>query len=159
MKHLLFMLTISGFVLPASGQSIKRQSIGSIGTTYHSENITIQQSVGQVYNTYRTDGSATFPGFIQPLTYKSSAESTKVVNQLFVYPNPASSSVQLNLDHRISGAEISVYDQVGRTVYFEKVGEISTYELDCSSWSNGLYIISVKDDSDHLYKSKLIVNH
>lgn len=79
---------------------------------------------------------------------------------LKVYPNPARSNAQLELNFNEKATTvIQVTDMNGKIVYNSNLGELSgTYrhEFDLTDWSKGVYIIDIQHGDERL-KEKLIV--
>ncbi|MES2616897.1 MAG: peptide-N-glycosidase F-related protein [Bacteroidota bacterium] len=94
----------------------------------------------------------TFPMGVPPLTNQIK-ESILVQ----VYPNPATSSVNLTVDFKESGpANISIYDNLGRLVY-STVTEKSTETIDVNNLASGLYHVVVNQGA-FSGKTEFIVN-
>lgn len=72
------------------------------------------------------------------------------VSEALVYPNPASTSVQIRLSEGISGPHsIEVYDLTGTLVqrlHTDDIGNGTT--LDVDQFRDGMYIVWITDDKD-----------
>lgn len=158
MKTGLLFITMIAFFGLCEAQSVKRQSIGTIGTTYHSESLTVQQSVGQPYQTssYASNGSELLPGFIQPVNYSSSIVSTTFSVQINIFPNPATEMVSFIVNENLEDLSLEVYEQTGKLIYREEIHSLGAYKLNCSKWMNGIYMISIKDVFGNSYRSTLV---
>ena len=82
---------------------------------------------------------------------------------LEVFPVPANKSltIQLNSANRISG-ELSVVNVQGKTIsnYSIKVSPQETFQLDVSSWLNGIYLVNLlENNNNQLISKKIIISH
>lgn len=73
-----------------------------------------------------------------------------------IYPNPANSIVQLQVE---SGSAIAVYSSTGTRVFAAKwQNSTSPYlQIDCSSWLPGIYFVAVQSDNGSYTTQKLAV--
>jgi hypothetical protein len=146
-------------------QSIQRQSIGTFGANMVSGGILVKQTVGQPYatNTYYQNGIGFQPGFQQ--SFVAASPSPVTARQLVqpglslkVYPNPAAYSLRIESEEAIGHGVLKVVDNNGRLIVNEKVSELKSHSINCESWANGLYLISVTDERNISYSSKLIIS-
>jgi len=80
-----------------------------------------------------------------------------------IYPNPiTSSSVTIEILEDWTGADVSIYDMVGRPVFAGKIassdGTDGRNTLNVGGLGNGIYILQVKSTADKSYVGKIIVN-
>lgn len=152
-------------VTESEAQSIQRQSIGICGTNMADEGILVKQSIGQPYatSTYYSEGVGFRPGFQQP--YSAAGQSSGQVKQkitaflnLKVYPNPASNAAMLQTPETITNASLKVRDISGRLFVNEIVSELKSHTINCESWANGIYLVTVSDEKNTTYSSKLIIS-
>lgn len=95
---------------------------------------------------------------INTLTIPSSIEELTKINTLLVYPNPASNSIKLSLQHFDNTfVSIEIYNQLG-----EIVKELSNFNLNdfmqLNDISNGIYYIVVYNNKEVLGKLKFVKN-
>lgn len=156
MKAGILLIFSFGLLHVCEAQSVKRQSIGSLGITHHAEGLIVQQSIGQTYITrpYYHGVSEVLPGFIQPSAYYATTYVRSM--RLDVFPNPTAETVSFLLKENLEHVMLDVYDQTGRLVHKEEIEDLSAYRLDCSQWSDGAYMLIVKEKSGRIYRSKLI---
>jgi PKD repeat protein len=77
-------------------------------------------------------------------------QSVEDENQIFIYPNPASSSVSIswNESGEKSVSEITISNSLGQRVYTKHTSSIENkIELDISNWNAGLYLIRLKENN------------
>ncbi len=68
--------------------------------------------------------------------------------QLAVYPNPASTSVNVQIPPTVgSDATFMVTDALGRVVMSSQLNNRTTMSFNTSNWANGLYLITVQSAS------------
>ena len=139
-------------------QTITRSSIGTIGNTHSGSGITVQQSVGQPYQTqsYYSNEIESRPGFIQPSRMAIEFVNSTFEVEITLYPNPAVNEVQFESNEDLENTTVQVMDLTGKILHSEDVQRLSEYSLDCTEWPNGQYVILISDNQSHVHKSKLI---
>ena len=80
-----------------------------------------------------------------------------------IYPNPiTSSNVTIEILEDWTGADVSIYDMVGRPVFAGKIassdGTDGRNTLNVGGLGNGIYVLQVKGTGDKSYVGKIIVN-
>lgn len=80
-----------------------------------------------------------------------------------IYPNPVTgSSVTIEILDDWTGADVSIYDMVGRPVFAGKItnsdGTDGRNTMNVGGLGNGIYILQVKSTADKSYVGKIIVN-
>jgi len=74
-----------------------------------------------------------------------------------LYPNPSNGMVTLNFKSR-AGSTIQVTDAMGKIVYSQQLGAISTGKsFDFSALSKGVYALTVFNSNDVLIQEKLVI--
>jgi len=155
-----FLSVVLFFVtLQSEAQTIKRQSIGSYGSSTLSEGVLIRQTIGQPYFTagYYGDEMGIRPGFQQPPNFSLVLINSTFNFSLDVYPNPAAYSVTIESSDVINNALLQVVDMNGKQILNEKVAELKSYLINCELWSSGFYFITLYDEQQNKYSSKLII--
>lgn len=144
------------------GQSVKRQCVSSYGAVGTTDNVSISQTAGQSYHTMSTseNKTAVLQGFQQPKTFAVEDISNNDLKNLnlLVYPNPASYSVNIRSEEEIIHAFIQVVDINGKYVFSEKVSNLQVHTLNCESWVNGIYFITITDSAKNFKSLKLIIS-
>lgn len=84
---------------------------------------------------------------------------SKSLNSFTIAPNPASSFVTIYFNSTIKTAEINVFDALGKIVLSQSLNGlvISSYRLNTDKLGSGVYIISIKTDSN-ISNDKLIIS-
>jgi hypothetical protein len=89
----------------------------------------------------------------------TSIDEDNVVERLFVYPNPTSDYISINLsDLRNSKVEISIYDITGKIIFNESYANCTgkfTKSIDLDAYTSGLYLIKVNAD-ESMFTAKII---
>ena len=157
-----FLLSVLFIVLNSNqlnAQSVKRQSINSLGSSGKIGSISIHQSVGQSYSTKGSYDSKTGirPGFQQPESFfLESVENEKM--RLDVYPNPAAYSLTISNDELIKDASLVIIDLNGKVITNTNFSEFKSHTINCSDWANGSYFITLKSNEVEFYTSTLIIS-
>ncbi|UKM65384.1 T9SS type A sorting domain-containing protein [Flavobacteriaceae bacterium GSB9] len=141
-------------------QTIVRQSISSYGATSSQEGLSYAQTIGQAYNTQNVKNSNVAQGFLQPVSYKIE----KVVQVDFealevkVFPNPSQYRITLHSKSTLKEAYVVISNIQGNIIYDQKVQNLKEYNINCSSWAKGTYLIKIQDDNNKQSVSKLIIS-
>jgi len=158
-------LVLVTLLLPQSthSQSVKRQSVGSYGSNGFSNKSIVGQTIGQPYSTvtYTSSEINLTPGFQQPFLYiKGNKKPELHFISLKTFPNPASASFTLKSQDLLRNAQVLISDVNGRLILKKQLPELTTYTINCSSWTTSMYIISVtSDDLSYNYNTKLIITN
>jgi hypothetical protein len=143
-------------------QSVRRQCISSYGAITTTGDATFMQTVGQPFNTVASSGSASviLQGFQQPVVFKAEAVYSAPLKSLNlnVFPNPAAYTVTLQSDKPVEKSCLEVTDLAGRIILSKQVSQLQQFELNCGSWKNGIYIITVRDDDQNISSIKVTIN-
>jgi len=145
----------------AYAQSIKRQCISSYGSSVVTENILISSTAGQSFNTAVSSAAVTVSqGFQQPNTFSLKEISNPALNNLnlLVYPNPASRSITITSEKEIEQSVIQVTDINGKYLFSEKVPNLLSHTINCASWVNGVYLITIYDSLQNTKTLRLIIS-
>jgi len=158
---MLMVLLLPLFLAPFGimAQSIKRQCISSYNVSNASSNFIVLQTVGQPYSTTLSDRNV-LQGFQQPISFKASKKNDALVNCLEIkaFPNPAKQWVTIQSSTSAEISKIQVMDITGRSIFLDNNITLEDYKLDCSKWSNGIYIITVTDFQKQKSSLKLIIS-
>lgn len=73
--------------------------------------------------------------------------------ELMLYPNPAHSSVQIEVKNYSGKSNLKIMDLYGRNVYEAEIDRLS--QIDVTNFSNGVYIVSL---NNNIYKRLVIRN-
>lgn len=148
------------FALDAQAQALIRSTTGSNGSSANIDGITIQQSIGQPYSTsgYYSNEVGYRPGFQQLTNFTLEVLELPVTVSLNMYPNPATYSVNMVSSEVLDNALISVKDISGKLILEESLTDFKTYKMNCESWLNGIYLITLSDRKNNRHTSKLIIN-
>jgi hypothetical protein len=78
------------------------------------------------------------------------------INDLEVFPNPATQTITIKSQKQITGeAQWKVYDIVGREVYSAKTKNESSLTIDLSGFVKGLYFIQLHSQND-IYRATMV---
>ncbi len=83
-------------------------------------------------------------------------EENNFANKLRVYPNPATSTLFVELENCTQQSyNIEVYNSVGSSVFSSKVLNKNT-TIDVSNWNNGIYVVKVLSGKNN-YSRKVVI--
>lgn len=66
---------------------------------------------------------------------------------LVISPNPAKSTVNLYLPKGYENAKLSVFDVLGKEIYYEELNSLKSI-INISKWNSGVYLVRISTDSD-----------
>ena len=165
-KWWLSLLVILPFITgTANAQELKRQTIGSYGGGSLDGGLYVNQTVGQPFFTSTfSDGRqlSVHPGFQQSETFRvewiGDDEAHIDPIAMYVYPNPASQVLNLEVEEIIERVEIQVREVNGRIVWEEQFDDFQKQTIYCDDWSDGMYFITVSESEKRKTTIKLIIN-
>lgn len=71
-------------------------------------------------------------------------------NQTFsIQPNPASTEMTVVVDSDLISQSIEVFSATGQLIYSKKINSFSS-KIDCSKWSEGIYVLSIGNQQQKL---------
>jgi hypothetical protein len=156
-----FFLALTGQSFYMQAQSVQRQGISSYGVTGIQGGTTLMQTVGQPYNTSAFYGNETsvLPGFQQPVVFEIKDVTPEPLRRLnlHVYPNPASYYVTIESRESLENSFIRVTDMQGRIILDRQVTHLQEYTINCETWANGIYVITVSDGNQIVSSLRLII--
>jgi len=131
-------------------QNIQRSSLGSSGDTSEisvgENNYYVSQSVGQnsVIGTFSSNNQTIRQGYQQPpIKVKINANLSNSLN-VNVYPNPIDTYVTILFNEQLkTEVNIVMYDITGKVVYNKYQEPTSSFNIDMSFLSSGIYLINI----------------
>lgn len=75
-----------------------------------------------------------------------------------LYPNPAMDNVTLSTSMEHNGLNVRITDMYGKVVLLRELKSEKTL-LETRELANGIYVVSVDDGKDNLYRTRLMVNN
>ena len=104
------------------------------------------------YATYQNDV------FISQLTINNSLSvSDNKVSNFKIYPNPATSQINLSFEHNLENATLKIISILGQTVLEKQNLSGNNFSLDVADLSNGMYLTQIID-RENILNSKFIKN-
>jgi hypothetical protein len=134
-------------------QTIVRESIGAVGSSFSSDQFDLQSCLGQPYNTSATEAIDLRQGFIQP--ENSTSKGNKLV-AIKLYPNPVSSRLNFSFENELQNVHLLIYDLMGNIVSNQHFNSLFTGFTNCSLWTAGMYFIQVQKEGQILGVEKFI---
>jgi hypothetical protein len=71
----------------------------------------------------------------------------QTVLELLAYPNPTTGNFTLQLDERARGAELMVYDALGKLILQKPVQQLQTI-IESETWAAGVYTLFIRTLDD-----------
>ncbi|MEO6302354.1 MAG: T9SS type A sorting domain-containing protein, partial [Bacteroidia bacterium] len=72
-------------------------------------------------------------------------ENKKLSSKLWIYPNPTSGNININLDHNTENASIKVYDLTGKIIYESVINNTYKASVNLNDFAAGLYFLEIKE--------------
>lgn len=164
-RNLIFFGGVSAFLLfPLTnyGQSVKRQSISSYGASGNVAGAFISQTGGQSYATtnLNQEKGMVLQGFQQYNNFALKIEGplNRENLDMEIYPNPATQAFIISSKKAMENYTITIADSWGKIVLSEYINDIMRYQVNCESYSNGIYFITVKNSNYNTQTLKLIIS-
>lgn len=141
----------------ADAQSVKRQVISAMGSSAINKS-QVSFTVGQPYSTnvFKVEEFSFRPGF-QQAEQKEEKIVERIPFNFNAYPNPANQSFSIGHDSNKDISEVKIYSINGSSFY--DIAGSNVQKIDCSNWEEGLYIISVTDETGSISTSKINIQH
>jgi hypothetical protein len=99
---------------------------------------------------------------IDELQFKSAPLATNIKKTIqnpfksWVYPNPAQSFINIEMDSKINNAQLMLYDFQGKQIWNKSFTESSQLQLNTSFLSSGIYFYSISDGQKIVSSGKFI---
>ena len=109
------------------------------------------------YNFYGSLGDGTYNDQLAPLLINICSLNTPDLQsgqKLLMYPNPARDKVRIDYEGA-AGAQLEIYDLMGRLVGGQHSSDTGSWQLDVSSMASGMYIVLVRQHNLILAQTKL----
>lgn len=146
----------------AAAQSIKRQTIGSLGTSQSTNELYFSQTVGQPYFTYSYQGNniKVSSGFQQSVTPTDKKVAPGIsLSTISIFPNPATNYATVLISEKVEQATIRVVDLSGKVVLNDVLTQSNQYVFNCDNWLEGIYFVSILSSKEQqFYTSKIIIS-
>ena len=89
------------------------------------------------------------------ITYSNvGIEAVEIVDEVNVYPNPASSVINVSSTNL---SKVDVYNTFGQLIYSQDA-DSEIVEISTNSWANGLYFVNVETKDGVKSSQKVVVN-
>lgn len=75
-------------------------------------------------------------------------ESFNVLNDIYLFPNPAKSLVNISISGNELPENLTIYNNIGQLVLSKKVSNVDDLTINTSSYSTGIYFVKVVKGSD-----------
>jgi hypothetical protein len=137
-----------------------QESVNASGANASGSNGNVSYSVGQAaYSSYSGAGYVNegiqFPFEIITLNTDDNSE----VNQIVLFPNPASSAINLKINFLISEElKFVLYDINGRILDEERITQ-DEVQIPMERYSKSIYFLRIRDKEKELRTFKIIKNH
>ena len=145
MKQLIFILLAS---TTCFSQTISKQVIGSAGKTQSNSNLKISWTAGEpVVGLMTAGGNQLGNGYYPAMDIQAlSIDDVSLNVEIMLYPNPTSQS--LNVSHpELNSFGIQIVDLNGKQVYSGTIQK--EVPLDVSSYTQGMYLVTIEDTTNH----------
>lgn len=153
-KSILLYITILLFPIDNFSQTIIRQSVGTMGTSFTSQTISVQQSIGQPYQTNQSNATNVNQGFIQPINTELPVINSTFNTTIGAFPNPTKNNISFLLSEEVSNVSLVVYSILGKVIISREIELLNGYKLDCNFLKSGNYFIKIIDKYGNTYQSR-----
>jgi uncharacterized repeat protein (TIGR01451 family) len=95
---------------------------------------------------------------LNTIQFPAGVEELKSTVSLAIYPNPATSELNINISNANGASVINVYDLQGRLLQVQKVTNDDVQKVNINELSNGLYFITVENNKGIKVTAKFMKN-
>lgn len=96
-------------------------------------------------------------GIAERKAQQQSSASVDVVEQVKLYPNPANNNVYISyVSPENRTIRLEIRDLLGRIIYTNFIRSGMEHDVPLSSYSSGVYLVTLTRDNELIYKTKLI---
>ncbi len=161
MKHSLISVLLLIPFFAASQVSLDREVIASGGSSYSSENLQVDQTIGELSVSTNSSGNIMLAqGFHQYYEEPTAIPEQQLIDGFNIYPNPVSDQLTISYNSSSeSGWNIQVVNVMGNLMpgsTRKMTGQENTQvTIDCQNYPQGVYfvrLISSKSERDVNYK-------
>ena len=164
MKNILSIVVALMLPTMAISQTASPELVSSAGDSFKNSTYQLDWSVGECVTTTHTAGSYTVTQGFHQSNYEVATlidNLNNVAIDVKVYPNPTSDFIIVSFNNFPSsgghGNVLKITDINGKILLQEKINQ-QKKQLDFSSYSNGIYFLSVKQGNQLLKSFKIIKN-
>ena len=142
---LFFVLSVPFF---GGAQSISKQVIGTAGKTQTNSNLKVSWTTGEpVVGLMTAGGNQLGNGYYPAMDIQSLSIDDVTLNvEIKVYPNPTSQSLYVS-HPELNSFGIQIVDLNGKQVYAGTIEK--EVPLDVSSYTQGMYLVTIEDTTNH----------
>lgn len=162
MKCYIFFCILFLFIQPINAQSLKRQSLSSIGSSIDKNGYFIRQTIGQASNTQIFTGQnySLRQGFQQPQSL-SNGKTKDVPCSVSLYPNPAHSNSDINIDlgSIVQNYDFYITDMEGKILLKEFNLTQDRFKLKLPLLSQGVYLLIIRYNTGKTCTSKFTITN
>jgi len=153
------LLVILGFW---SGVTYGQQVVGSTGGTIVGTSYSLSYTVGEVATQTITGGGYILnQGFQQPSYTITSIEENLPTTTLTAFPNPTNGLISVEMkDYQGKSLSLILYDFKGQEILRSdgKTGPYVKFDLDLSTYSPGVYLLTVLSENQSIKVFKIVKN-
>lgn len=154
MKKIILAALACLFFSSLSAQQITPYVVNTNGNSFSSGSAQLTFSVGEVAVTkISNSNNIVTQGFLQPKVNGVSIKDNNNSVDFVVYPNPASTELNIRSANYTSTVNVKLMDGLGRTMYS---GELKNNTLSLESFPNGIYQLLLLDNEQKVIEHKTI---
>ncbi|MBO4646207.1 MAG: C10 family peptidase [Bacteroidales bacterium] len=122
----------------------------------------VRSNTGKMMVKMVTDNYLQRAGFEATWTSDGVEEGTGIAHEpdaveFNIFPNPAQTSIYVDVPSAFRNGQVSIYDLDGRIVCVKNAGELdSNGQISVAGLANGVYVVTLSNASDVLYKKMVI---
>ena len=142
---LFFVLSVPFF---GGAQSISKQVIGTAGKTQTNSNLKVSWTTGEpVVGLMTAGGNQLGNGYYPAMDIQALSIDDVTLNvEIMLYPNPVSQSLYVS-HPELNSFGIQIVDLNGKQVYAGTIEK--EVPLDVSSYTQGMYLVTIEDTTNH----------
>jgi hypothetical protein len=158
MKLRLVLIAVMNFIICfARAQSLSPMVVSTSGAFYQNGSGMLSSTVGEMamVTTLSSGGSILTQGFQQAFDFGVGIHPPMVNSELVIFPNPTHGTIAVRMPSEFSGgAEVSVFDAIGKLVFkkkYEVISQATTIHLSLEDLIDGMYLLEIKTTAENQF--------
>ncbi len=147
MKRILFILIGGVITSYSSAQSLDPQVISTAGTSFVSGGNVLDWTLGEPATFTLNNGNLLTQGFHQPELTAVAIGNIYDNDGITVFPNPTADFIQVKFEKGNENNTLELFSVEGKLILSQQTNSNTTSQIDMSPYSNGTYMLRIKNKS------------
>lgn len=158
MRKFIFFITGLFISISATSQTASFELVSSSGESFNNATCQLDWSIGEsITATHSAEDYIITQGFHQDDYVITTVEDLQTDINISVFPNPATDFITINLEASLIPSSVLLSDTNGKAILQRKIFDAES-KLDFSSYTQGVYFLSIKRENKVIKTFKIIKN-